>query len=398
MTKANGAKTDAKASFFNFLIALSCLCVLLQIFSLPNKIAIVTSSTNLLLSVLWFLFGIFMIINGFFKRISTPLATVTCIILFSLISFLIGVILDRGSLGQLGKLLGFLMLPIMLYCISAVGVTEKTRKTVLIANFIASLEYILLYHSNLRNAFETQYGTANIPSVTLGFSNPNQTATFLFVCLVLLFVSLAFFKSKAMRVLLVADILYISFILYKTDSRTAIVLLVAFIALSLWSLKRKFSALFTELCLLAPFFYMILALAFTSLFENIKIMGDSIFTGRENIYLRYFENLDPIKFLFGDFSGFKFENLHNGYISVAATVGIAVLILYYTLLRKSLLSSCDKNLSSYASIAYCGLLCIVIYTSTEAGFLVGGTTYAFMSAMMFIMLPSEGKSPIAQKE
>lgn len=374
------------------LIALTCICVLVQTYSIPHKIMVLISVSNLVLSLSWLAYGVFEIVRRVSQRVPFNLIKGFGIVFFSLISLVIGLISDGSTTSQIGRLIGFLVLPLMICCISVTRVSDSTRRIVLVTNIVASIQYILLYYSDLRHAFDTKYGVQNIESVTLGFANPNQTAMMLFSSLILLFVAVFFFKNKILRLVLIADMAFLAFILFETDSRTATLLVAVFLVFVLIALKKRIPKIVTELCMLAPFAYLAVALAMAPLLSDLELLGDSLFTGRENIYARYFDNLNPISFLFGDIAEFKFENLHNAYISIAASVGIIVFLLYYTFIRKALLNFYGKgNVSGYSAVAYCGLLCVMIYSSAEGGFLVGGTTYGALIAMMFLMLPSNAE-------
>lgn len=383
-------RSDKDDRVLRALIILSCVCVLIQVYSITHRISALISISNLVLSLSWVFYGLFAIIQRIFQKVLPNSLKALGIVVFSMMSLVIGLTRDSATVGQLGRLVGFLVLPIMIYCISAVKVSEKTRKIVLIANVITSIQYILLYFSDLRYVFTTEYGTHNIDSVTLGFANPNQTAIMLFSALILLLVAAFFFKNLIFRIFLIADMAFIIFIIFETNSRTATLLSALLLIAVPFVIKKRIPKIVTELCMLAPLIYLLLALVLEPLFSNFKILGDSIFTGRDSIFARYFEKLDIISFFFGNMAEFKFENLHNAYISIAASLGIIVFVLYYAFIRKALLTSYKKgNFPKFAAVAYCGLLCVMIYSSVEGGFLIGGSTYGALIAMMFLMMPSD---------
>lgn len=384
----HGSTAKTRELVFRCFVFCSCVCLMMQIFSIPYKIYALTSLSNKALLFSWLLLGCYVLIVQLLERATIPFVCVLFIVLMTGLSFGIAVVFEPSVFSALGNVFGFLMLPTMLYCIKSWGISYKTKKVVLLCNLAMSLQYILLYHSSLRHSFDGSYGTVNISSVTLGFPNPNQTATMLFVCLVLLFISFFFFENKKVKAIVLLDFIYTAYMMIETESRTSALLLAVLIFLSIVAMKKRLRWYATELSLLSPVVYMVLAVAFISLLSFIQISGDNIFTGRETIYAKYFDNLNPVNFLFGDFSLFRFENLHNGYLSVAATVGIVVLVAYYVLFRQ-LLKDAYKNLTHrYEWASYCGFLCMVIYTCTEAGFLVGGSMYAFLIAMVFFMLPT----------
>ena len=387
--------TKRKEVFFRYFTLLSCICLMIQIISVPYRIYRLTSLSNQALLILWAAVWCYVIISQLTKKATTSLVSLMFIVLLSMLSFGIALIFNPSLLSQAGKLLGFLSLPMMIYVIRSCKVSDKTRKIVLLSNIVVSGEYIFLYNSPLRHMFVSEYGTANISSVTLGFPNPNQTAIMLFVCCVLLFVSLFFFRNKLARTLIFADLVYVAYITFETDSRTAVLLLAVFIFLSIVSFRKRLPKIITSLSLISPAVYLFLAMTAATALDFIQIGGHNIFTGRQNIYAKYFDNLNALNFLFGDFDTFKFENLHNGYISIAATVGIVALIAYYVFFRKTLMGARGVLNTKYQSAAYCGLLCLMIYVCTEAGLVVGGAMYAYLVSMVFYMMPEFEETAVA---
>lgn len=118
----------------------------------------------------------------------------------------------------------------------------------------------------------------------------------------------------------------------------------------------------------------------------VEFIGESLFNGREEIYARYFDNLDVFNFLFGDYVKFHFDNMHNGYVSIAATVGIVALGSYIVFLKANLYRNLWKLEDTFTDkVAFTGFLCTLMYTSTEAAMIVGGSNYAFLLACVYML-------------
>ena len=115
-----------------------------------------------------------------------------------------------------------------------------------------------------------------------------------------------------------------------------------------------------------------------------EIMGENIFNGREDMFDDYFRKLDGFTLLFGDFWGYEFGNLHNAYLSIVATAGVGTLILYMRMLKKHVHENYVLGFDRfYERVAFFGFLCVILYSSTEAAGLLGGTNYAFMNLSVF---------------
>ena len=123
-------------------------------------------------------------------------------------------------------------------------------------------------------------------------------------------------------------------------------------------------------------------------------MGDTLLNGRETLFSKYFDNLAVDTFFLGDFRSFRFDNLHNAYIAIAATTGIFVLSFYMYMLRKHMLQNLRPEIEKgYEHTAFIGFICLVFYFSTEAAGAVGGTNYAFMNMSLFVYF----SKPFAKK-
>lgn len=399
MNKRLGFATkEEKLSYW--MMVVSSICMLVNLYAVPHKINRLIALSNRAMLLLWILLAGFLVVKRFFRKTPKRYSWFFVIIVFSLFAVALAAVGRANTVvANITALCAFFALPVMLMYGLNYTIPAKVKPVVLIANIGASMIFILLYFSGLRHAFDTYYGVRYIGSVTLGYPNPNQTAMYLFVCAVNLFAALFYFKKKTLRILIGADLLLMLYMLNKTDSRTAIlmVVLVAFLCVILW--KRKLSQVWVNIALLAPLIYAILAQYLFPYFDEIMILGESLFNGREDIYDRYFNNLSLSTFLFGDFNRFRFQNLHNGYVAIAATIGIVGLVSFVSLLKNALAGIGDVRLKEYEKIAAIAFLCIIVYTCTEAAFFVGSVNYAYLMYTVFLLfaIPDNAEEP-AQNE
>ena len=362
------------------LIVCSCLCVLIQLIALPYRIESLMALSNRVLMVVWFLGVGFVLFCRFSKPVSQKMGSILLVLSLSLLAWLVAALEKPGmAMDNLMATIGFLLLPMMLCYAAFFEIDERAKTVVCTSAILYSVLFIWLYHSDKRHVFEGPYGIEQVEAVTLGYANPNQTAMYLFLCVVTLFCAFFYFKSRLLKLLVAADGCYILWILQQTESRTAILLFAMFAVLALLMRKRDIPSFIIGLSVLLPVIYILLIPLIANSGYEISFMGENIFTGRENIFDRYFQSLNIVSLFFGNMNEFQFANLHNGYIAVAASVGAITCLSYIVCIKTSLIGNCpDEHTPTYARVAFFAFLCVIAYTSSEAAFLVGGSNFAFM--------------------
>lgn len=367
-------KTTRDWSYYAILV--SCLCVLAQLYAIPRKMASLMEISNRVLMVVWIVFVGVALVRKLEQRFPAKLSGALGLLLCSLLAYVFAAVGNTSAVVSNGlKLLGFLVLPMMLLYSVVYQIDAKARVVVLLFNIAASLIFIQLYNSDRRCVFEGPYGEVQLDVVTLGYPNANQTAMYLFLCIVSLVVGVFYFKSVFLKVVFAADAACLTWFLQQTGARAAILALIAFLVLSWFTGRHEMSNVWVIAALFIPILYvLILPLA-----SNITVLGESMFNGRETVFGRYFSQLNVGTFLVGDMNQFKFENLHNGYVAIAASVGVPACISYIHLMKTCLQSNRPKyGAPTFERVAFVGFLCAVMYTSAEAAFFVGGSTYAML--------------------
>ena len=369
-----------------WLIVASCVCLVIQLYALPRNITRLMSLSNQLLLLMWLGLGGFFVIKRFTDRLPGYLFCAVWMLAFVVFSVIFSLLTSGGSMmGNISAIVNFLAFPIMLLYAALFRIPQRAKTAILVTNVVLSLIFIDLYFSGYRNAYTNYYGTTNINALTLGYSNPNQTAMFLFVCTIILGISVFYTDSFFLKAALTLDMLFICKMLFDTESRTAFFVVLVFFGFIALTNKRKLTKKWILYSILTPLIYALCALFLRSFFENTTFLGESLFNGRELIYDRFLNNINLINFILGDFSRFQFDNLHNSYISVVATAGVIVLINFMTFLKRGH----EKNLDllddeRYSKVAFVGSLATIIYSSSEAAFFVGGSTYAFMIFSIYL--------------
>lgn len=399
MLKDNTAPRST-VSLSLLLIIGSCMSALIQFIALPYDNATLISLSNRFLLVLWIVVIGIALFQRLLKPIPGELGSLLLIIIFSAVAWLIAALNSpSNAINNALRTAGFLILPLMFAYKDFFRIDQKAKSVVYGFNVLYSLVFVFLYHSDLRHAYESAYGATKIAQVTLGYANPNQTAMFLFLCVICLASGMLYVKPKYLKLFFAVDGCYLSWIMLQTESRAAIFLLVAFAIMVAIARKREITTRWINFAFSVPLAYVLLLPVLSFLDWDIVVLNETIFNGREIIYNRYFQNLNITTFLFGDLNTFQFENLHNGYIAISASTGIVTCVSYGKFLKSNLIWDLPtRTAPMHERMAFVGFLCVIMYTCAEAAFFVGGSHYAFLLFSLFVLFAKPGATKDLQKE
>ena len=233
-------------------------------------------------------------------------------------------------------------------------------------------------------------------SLTLGYGNPNQTGMLLLGMLLILVVSIAKASRKWEKVGGTALAAYMVYMIVRTNSRTCIVLVAAMLLALVTSLYRKIDKKIMFLAFLAPAVYIFMELFMSAVVSNTTVMGETVATGRGEIYIEFLKSTDIWSILVGDFVEYRNAHLHNGYITVFARVGLVGLAAFVIMLWRGYRQCYQDALQGGKAefFAFCGLLLILLHSTMEAAYLSGGTMYAAILCMLMILtVPDDGEQP-----
>ncbi len=357
-------------------VVVSCICALIQLYALPRNLTQWISLSNRVLMILWIVFVGWAVLKKVEQRYPARLAGALVLVALSAIAYFVASVNNPGQVVSLGlKLLGFLILPMMLLYSAIFQIDARAKTAILIFNLAASVVFIQLYNSNMRYIFDGDYDTVYLDVITLGYTNPNRTAMYLFLCAISLVAGVFYFRPFVVKAIFAADAACMAWFLQQTGARTAILLFLVFVALIWVTGKRAVSGAWINIALLLPLAYVLLQ----PFAENLTFMGESLFNGREAVYDRYLGNLTVGSFLLGDMNRFRFDNLHNGYLAISASVGVPACVGYVHLMKTCMeINRPRRGAPTFERVAFVGFLCSVMYTGAEAAFFVGGATYAML--------------------
>ena len=282
----------------------------------------------------------------------------------------------------------FLEIPFFLYFID-----KRERKALLdflffVFSFLA-VYFLILSVSPVAFIVRNIWGESVKESLTLGFSNPNQTGMHLMTTLFVLVYGGKYYKNVYLKIALWGLALFTLYLCFLTRSRTIIVLVAIFIAYSVLHAKIPIKGWMTITSFIVPILFVLFLKEGQFIYEKIKFLGDSFENGRLAIYDRVFYELDFMKYCFGDVSRFNFQNLHNAFLTVFANLGLLGTGIYIPYMIGKLISSSNNLSDKKKRIPYFGILLIFFHACTESAFFSGGSVYAVSVVVLFLLCNSD---------
>ncbi len=349
------------AIFITILLAVPCLCAVYYTLSIQKQ----ENDNNILLLLLLFGFTMLSIVVSGRTR---------------LYSYTI-------------KALTFMTMPICLAIYREMRCPKVLRSWIHFLYIVLSGVYI--YAATLPTAHDMvdYYGYDLVTeALVMGFSNPNGAGITLMTCAGVVFSAMLTAKNRFVKALLLADVCQLCWLIWQTQSRACIAAFgIAVIMYFLGRNKRKISRRVILFFMMIPFIYWLLTFSGLSFFDTAQFLGEDLGTGRNEIYMRYMEQREISAFLIGRFMAFRFENMHNGYIMVLASIGILGFIPFFLFMRYSFHAFADRNdLNKNQFFAACLVLAFMAHLAVEAALLSSAQVYGSGFALLYLLaLPDE---------
>jgi O-antigen ligase len=315
---------------------------------------------------------------------------VLVLLLFIIVLAFIAVISTAGDVhfNYLRKYFMFCSTVSFLFIVSVISVDTKLLEFILKINLLLCLFYIVFYFFG----DAPYYGGG----LTLNYSNPNLLALWLLHSVLYSIISFVYFKSKALRILLIITIIILLTMVLETRTRSVLLALAIFaIILASIFMRRRFmfGKMSTALFVLFP---LIFAIIYMVQIYN-PIIGESLnflsspgkgLDSRFSIWSNAFEVIKN-NFVFGNYNkiseGTGMSQLHNTHIDVIASYGCFVFVAFIIYLYKitfRIAKSCETRLQK---IALASFFAVLIMGSGEAAF-VSGSVGMYILSCSFLLI------------
>lgn len=285
----------------------------------------------------------------------------------------------------------FLELPLLLYYVD-----KRDRKKLLDFVFfvfvaLAVFFMLLRLHPLAKTVPNDRWGPRPVETLTLAYSNPNQTAMYLLTCLFVLIYGMYYYKNKLLRVMFFVLSAVVTFFIFETMCRAVLLLSIVLWAFALFHAKIKVKTWIVLVAFLLPILFVLFLVNFEFLYGNLTFLGDSFDTGRVNIYRRVFYFLDLMTAPFGNYVKFSFDNMHNAFMSIFATLGaLGVCLFIFFFIEKFVVAYFNVD-NKIKRIPYFCIVLLLIHACVESAFFVSGSIYAVGAIIPFLLCNSTAK-------
>lgn len=291
---------------------------------------------------------------------------------------------------SLSKTLLFLELPVLLLVVNRYK-SERLREYIYRVNLCLSFLFLAFYFSGFSHRCVGQYGEFAHESITLGYNNPNEVGMYLMLNFFILLSALFHYKKKNQKVICVIALCIVTFLISKSDARSVIVLsvLVSAFTFLLRALRLSRKKLFVIFCIPLAF---ALAIVLIPELGDLNFLNESLANGRALMVEVFLKEMTVVSFLFGNYSGYAFSNMHNSFVSIFATIGFFATLAYWSVLFVAYSGICKLGAKTKEKmVLQLGLLAVIVHGAVESSFLVGGSVYAASVFLLAYLVNSENE-------
>ena len=358
-------KAESTRQFANQILKVQLLVVALYFLAIPFKNAFFT---HYLL-----LFGTFLsmyciasncILNGLR---ADRLIAILLLVITAMISLLLSISYLRSDL--LYSLVCFFFLAVM---ISVNDFFEIRAEFIHFVFCVALLMAVTVsVYSLMPLAYWRDNGTT-APTLTLNLGNSNYAGVLLLNILCLLWITSYGGKLRWLAYPFTAYLLYL---IWRTGSRTCILGSAVFMVLSVLRSDRPISHWVAAGCMAIPvaFVPFYLWLFGKSQYWGVRILGKSLFTGREDTYTMYLSKLSrPWHWFVGNLCESGLQNAHNAPMAVLCSLGLIGAVLFFGLFFHVVWVNNAAVTHPTARAAVAALLTVCVGGCGEASMFLGG--------------------------
>ena len=302
------------------------------------------------------------------------------------------------------------VLPILIGYILMISVLKENHciiSTPFMKNFLWSIELVkgigLICLSLTSYAYKFFYVEETLveEGLTLGFSNPNQTAIIIVYTTISLFVLARSSNNRYAKFISYLVVCWLGYLLIQTNARISLIALILFVLWDLFILPRKNEYYLTKkrkmfiiLMVLLPIIFLLIYMYMykNGILLDFKMFHKSFYSGRQEIYEKALNNFDNK--LLGDMEKL-FSNFHNSGLTIMVNTGVLGLALYYLCSVSQLFHLFRLNVVGKKTFrAFYAILITFFIGCAESAMAVSGNMYYVMflnSCVLLSFLNSEEK-------
>ena len=250
------------------------------------------------------------------------------------------------------------------------------------------LSFVFIAYSFFGFSFAyAAYNSYGSKVFTMGLGNPNAVSLYVLFEILIFLIRISYEKSLGKRIFLIILIVLMVVILIRLDSRTMVACAILSALFFFVKNPKRNITIRVVACMLPFLIVFILAINKDSLLMQKIIMGKALDTGRADIFLSFFDEIKaaPLQVVFGKFFKYPFKHLHNGPLTIVASLGIAGLIALISIWKETLKKISIAEKTKQQTLAYNFIFLFIVQASTEAITILGTIPYSiFVLIIVFI--------------
>ncbi len=288
------------------------------------------------------------------------------------------------------KIFSYLTMFIIVFYSENIRATKKTVDFISVIAIALSMLFIFLFFSplayqNSKSQESFRFYVDNSSSLSLGYSNSNEAAIFLMVLIIVLVLLIEIYDKLYLKGVFGCFAIFDVYLLYLTDSRSAFLAIIIFFVIYFTRIRVKISFILVSTILISIFlFALILPYAYQKgLLINEIYLNKSIYSGRERYFLELLNGARSSPII-GNIAKYKFDNAHNGMLAIFVSAGILNVILYIWFFARNITRRYNES-NKYSYYVLVGILCVYFDSYGEAAMMVGGSIFAVLISILFVL-------------
>ena len=314
------------------------------------------------LIVFWIIYNQ-LVICGIKKIDFVMLAVSIMLILFELVFYEIPL-----NVNTIQAVMCYVLFMLIICVQSSIKIVPKMHNCLLLTAEIAAV--VLSIYSFLPFAYYFRGTSTTSTLLTLNFDNANFTGIVLFSLFSIILIE---HRRSKFKLWLYGLMTYLIYLIYLTGSRTCLATTIIVLVFSIFFSKKRIPTIIILGIEVIPFIFLPIYIYLSKQQTNtLMFMGKRVFSGRQDIYVRYLELMNgKVEWLFGNMKEIFFLNTGNGPFALVCSMGIIVTICFYIIYIRNIIS-CNKVSETFeGKVAIITMLAFAIHTCSESSMVLG---------------------------
>lgn len=356
------------------LYAMAALIVVFQVLNRDAVVSLLFYASFVVVLALW--------LSAAFRKMALLDALVLTTIALALIHVLINAIATDASLSfqYLKKYIIFAFTLLMFSAADKLRVDADTGRWISRVMALSSAVLVAMYFWKGRELYEIHGRISNY--LTFHFTNPNLTGLFLFCLAVYQFADALYGRDRKLQIVHGVLFAFLAYFIWKTQSRNALLVLIAFLVLAvvLFLRKKQTVAVGKGFCALMAVWPLLFAWLYMQLYGSSvvgRVLGFAVSEGKLlnsrtkmwNFAMQRYRT-SPIVGAYNQITeGTGAGQMHNTHVDILAAYGPVVLVLVcvilYLLMRRSATNA------THHPLYVVGFMCTIVMGMGEAAMFTG---------------------------